>query len=294
MGRTDAVQFVLECVKVWRELGATVTFEPGFEVRGNGMSANYDGGVVHHTASNSSASTPFPTRNILINGRPDLQGPLCNVAGPWCLASSPALHVIAAHPANHAGASGGRSMGPLPVTNLFNPRVLGLEIDYPGTSPMTAGQYRAALIFTAGVSRVLGRPSVEWVRGHAETSITGKWDPGYANGKTIDLAAFRRDSLTLMGDDMFTDADRALIQRLATKADLGFARDQICAGIGVDKDAAPPELTPTEIQARAVGRRVDVGFARDQIMGRLADIEAALTALSNAHSTTVASTPPQP
>lgn len=194
MGRTDAVAFTLECVKAWRELGARVTFEPGFETRGNGTSADYEGGTPHHTASNSSAATPFPTRNILINGRTDLHGPLCNVAGPWCTEDDPWLHVIAANPANHAGASGGRSMGPLPVTNLFNRRVFGLEIDYPGTSPMSAGQRRAALIFTAGLTRVLRRPSTEWVRGHAETSITGKWDPGYESGRTIDLDAFRRDA----------------------------------------------------------------------------------------------------
>lgn len=196
MGRTDEVQFMLQCVAEWRRLGARVTFEPGWETRGNGLQGNYEGCLVHHTASPSSAARPFPTRSVLIGGRSDLPGPLCNVAGPWCADNDPLLHVIAAFPANHAGASGGRSMGPLPVSSLFNPRVLGLEIDYAGSTPMTGGQRRAALIFTRGTTSVLGR-STEYARAHAETSITGKWDAGYASGKTIDMAAFRRDAAAI-------------------------------------------------------------------------------------------------
>ena len=198
MGRTDEVQFMLECAAEWRRLGARVTFEPGWESRGNGLQGNYEGCIVHHTASNSSFAKPNPTRSILINGRPDLPGPLCNVTGPWCEDSDPWLHVIAAFPANHAGASGGRSMGPLPVTSLFNPRVLGLEVDYSGNVPMTVGQRKAALIFARGATNVLQR-SIEYVRAHAETSVTGKWDVGYAAGKTYDMAAFRRDAAALQG-----------------------------------------------------------------------------------------------
>lgn len=196
MGRTDEVTFVTECAAAWRALGARVTFESGWQNRGNGYSGNYEGCLVHHTAFLSSEANPFPARNTLVNGRSDLKGPLCNVAGPWCPPDAPWLHVIAAYPANHAGASGGRSMGPLPVTGLFNPRVLGLEIDYSGMAPMAPGQRRAALIFARGTCDVLGRP-LSYARAHAETSITGKWDPGEAPNRTIDMAAFRRDAAAL-------------------------------------------------------------------------------------------------
>jgi hypothetical protein len=160
------------------------------------MSPAYEGGVVHHTAFFSSYASPFPARGTLIGGRPDLPGPLCNVAGPVCDEDTPTLHVIAAYPANHAGASGGRSMGPLPRTSLFNKMVVGLEIDYRGIAPMIGGQYRAALIFARGLANVLKR-SVEYIRAHAETSITGKWDIGYAEGRTYDMAKFRRDAAAL-------------------------------------------------------------------------------------------------
>lgn len=188
-----SVAFTLAWAAEARALGATVTFEPGWETRGNGTSSAYEGGEVHHTGFGSSLANPFPAKGTLINGRPDLSGPLCNVAGVACTPDRPTLHVIAAHPANHAGASGGKSMGPLPVTGLFNRRVFGLEIDYGGNVPMLPGQYAAAVIFGAAVTRVLKRPSAEWIRAHAETSITGKWDPGFAPGKTIDMAQYRRD-----------------------------------------------------------------------------------------------------
>lgn len=214
MGRTDAIAFTNEWATRARQLGALVTVEPGWDVRGNGMAANYEGGLVHHTAVASSESRPFPGRTLLIQGRSDLPGPLCNVAGPWCRPDAPRLHVISARPANHAGRSGGRSMGPLPVTASFNACVFGLEIDYSGVAPMAPGQYRAALIFARAVADVLGR-STEYVRAHAETSVTGKWDPGYAMNRTIDMAAFRRDAANLStaaqeDDDMTPDQDRLL------------------------------------------------------------------------------------
>lgn len=213
MGRKDAVQFTLEWAARARALGATVTFQAGWEGRGNGTSADYEGAVVHHTASPSSAARPNPTLGVLIAGRSDLSGPLCNVTGPWCTVDKPTLHVVSANPANHAGASGGRSMGPLPVTGLFNKRVFGLEIDYAGSSAMTDGQRRAALIFARAVADVLGR-STEYVRAHAETSITGKWDPGYASGKTIDMGAFRQDATNITADSGGFDLSQAQFDQL--------------------------------------------------------------------------------
>lgn len=75
---------------------------------------------------------------------------------------------------------------------------------------------------------------------------------------------------------MFTDDDRRLLNLL--NSNLTWTRDQLAAGIGVDRNAAPPTLTPAEVQERTVARRVDVGFALDQIMARLAALEAAVAA----------------
>lgn len=165
-----------------RAAGVTVHEWPGWESRGNGQSSAYEGCLVHHTAT-AYGNAP----SVLVNGRSDLSGPLCNYAGN----ADGSVTVIAAHPANHAGASGGRSMGPLPVTSLFNKRVMGLEIVYPGTVPMRTAQYRTALLWSRIVTNVLGGGNIQRARAHAETSITGKWDPGDAPGRTINMAAFR-------------------------------------------------------------------------------------------------------
>lgn len=171
-----------------RAAGIVVHEWPGWESRGNGQSSAYEGGLVHHTATAFGNALPDTgVGNLLVLGRSDLAGPLCNYAGN----ADGSITVIAAHPANHAGASGGRSMGPLPVTTLFNKRVLGLEVVYPGTEPMRTAQYRAALIWARVVADVVGFGDIQRVRAHAETSVTGKWDPGDAPGRTINMTAFR-------------------------------------------------------------------------------------------------------
>lgn len=167
-----------------RAHGVTVHYIAGWDRRGNGQTSNYQGMIWHHTATGFGFAP-----SILWNGRSDLSGPLCNTAGN----ADGSVTIVAAHPANHAGASGGRSMGPLPRTNSFNKYVWGHEIVYPGTVPMTAAQYRSALILAGVVGGILKRPSPEWIRQHFETSVTGKWDPGYANGKTYSGAQMRAD-----------------------------------------------------------------------------------------------------
>lgn len=190
---------VTRCLEINQRLraaGITVHEASGWQNRGNGYVSNYSGALVHHTATGfGRALLGTGVYDLLVNGRDDLAGPLCNYAGN----DDGSITIIAANPANHAGASGGRSMGPLPVTKLFNPRVLGLEIVYPGTSPMRTVQYRSALVWARVVADVVGGGDIQRVRAHAETSITGKWDPGYAPSKTIDMAAFRRDAVE---DDM--------------------------------------------------------------------------------------------
>lgn len=190
-----SVSTCLEVNARLRAAGVVVREASGWQNRGNGQTSAYEGGLVHHTATGFGIALPGTgVGNLLINGRDDLKGPLCNYAGN----DDGSVTVIAAHPANHAGASGGRSMGPLPVTSLFNRRVLGLEIVYPGTVPMLGPQYRTAVIWGRAVADVVGRGDVERIRAHAETSITGKWDPGYAPSRTYNMIEFR-DAIRVVG-----------------------------------------------------------------------------------------------
>jgi hypothetical protein len=166
-----------------RAAGIVVHEVAGYETRGNGQSSAYEGWVNHHTATPKSNTLP----GVLINGRPDLSPPLCNSCGY----ADGSVGLVAAHPANHAGASGGYDTSPLPRTSLFNKMVWGHEIVYEGTSPMTDAQYRTAQIVSKIGVDIWGYGDVNRIKFHAGTSITGKWDPGYANGKTYDVRAFR-------------------------------------------------------------------------------------------------------
>lgn len=184
-----SVGFARAVAEGLRHNGVTVSFEPGWETRGNGQSfpnGRPEGLIVHHTGAPLGGGLA-----ILVHGRPDLSPPLCNA----CIYPDGRVHIIAAHPANHAGVSGGRSMGPLPTTTLFNRRTWGVEIMYPGVTPWTPQQYRSALVLGGVISGILCRPNTEWIRGHGECSVTGKWDPGAGRGPGVpfDMTRFRRE-----------------------------------------------------------------------------------------------------
>lgn len=284
---------ILRAVQIYRTWGGLVTFEPGWETRGNGYTLTPVGVIVHHTATPSSIANPFPSRRVLRDGRSNLAGPLCNSAGP----ADGSVHIMAAQAANHAGASGGRSMGPLPVTTLFNPRVWGHEIDYAGTVPMLAGQYRAAVLWSAALLQAMTEAGliplayVERVRAHAETSITGKFDPGYARDRTIDMRQFRAAVAAgpQPADDIKKeDAMRLALGRTPTDPTVwvgnGITRRRVedsaeLEGLRwwlTERFGQPAAEVETIDDLRVLGvetpSRADLGFARDQIRGDLAGL----------------------
>lgn len=172
--------------------GGQAVFRTGWQNRGNGQSSAYKGGLFHHTAGGNNIYID----EILVVGRWDLAGPLCN----FCIMYDGDLGVIAAHPANHAGASGGWDTAPFARTGLFNREIIGTEIQYKGTEPMAAVQYESAKRLANSILKVLGKPGQhEWIKFHQGTSIEGKWDPGYhPSGKTYDIAQFRRDAKAMI------------------------------------------------------------------------------------------------
>ena len=166
---------------VLRRAGVAVVEEGNWQARGVAGSFAPIGVLWHHTAATSSPGNPAPALGICINGRQDLQGPLCHALVDY----NGVFHVISANRANHAGASGGS--GPIPSGD-GNTMLVGWEIDYNGVSQsMTAAQYSASVRATAAVLRALGKDA-NHARGHRETSTTGKIDPG-----GIDLNAMRAD-----------------------------------------------------------------------------------------------------
>lgn len=216
----------------------------GAQTRGNGQVwGDINGAIMHHTAT-AVGNAP----SVLWLGRSDLSGPLCNTAGE----ADGTVAFVAYYPANHAGASGGRSMGPLPTTTLFNKRVWGHEIVYPGVSPMTDAQYRSAIILGRVMAEILG-VSVECIRAHGETSITGKWDPGYANGKTINMSAFRSDAANAtVEEEPDLDAKQAAQLDTVLAQLTGSAEPWKFVGYNENEIPKGPMLTLVDLVRRAL------------------------------------------
>ena len=173
-------------IDVLREAGVPVVEEGNWRDRSVGGAFDPIGVLWHHTAARSSPANPAPSVGIVINGRPDLVGPLCHALVDY----NGVFHLIAAGRANHAGEA--RASGPIPAGD-GNTMLIGWEIDYEGdpskASPqhMTDAQYQNSVAATGAVLRQLGRDA-SYARGHRETSVTGKPDPAF-----IDLDVMRAD-----------------------------------------------------------------------------------------------------
>ncbi|GAA4852347.1 peptidoglycan recognition protein family protein [Saccharopolyspora rosea] len=190
---------MIDFARILRAAGITVVTTPGWEQRGVRGAFAPVGVLNHHTATRSSAARPAPTVNVCVEGRPDLSGPLCHLL----IGADGTVHVIAAGRANHAGKA--RASGPNPAGD-GNTLYIGVEWDYSGDEAPSQAQYDTAVRVSAALLRHLGRPP-EAARGHRETSVTGKVDPGH-----VDLDRFRADvAHALRGedelnlDDEFTD-----------------------------------------------------------------------------------------
>lgn len=127
--------------------GLKVDLEPGWQDAGAPFPAPPLVVLGHHTATSLRSPGDLPTRRILRDGRPDLDGPLCQVAGT----RSGRARVMASGKANHAGP--GRWTG-LPGGRVYDvrtsSRTVGIEMEHPGTGPWDPDQLAAFdLIATA-------------------------------------------------------------------------------------------------------------------------------------------------
>jgi len=96
-----------------------------------------------------------------------------------------------------------------------NTTYVGFEWDYAGTQPPSREQYAAAVRANAAVLQRLRR-GADAARGHKETSVTGKWDPGH-----VDMDGFRRDVAAAMNapapapmEDDLTPEESAILRRI--------------------------------------------------------------------------------
>lgn len=106
--------------QVLRDAGLTVTEVPGWQNRGHGDEGKVLGVLCHHTCGPLHGN--LPDLNVLVDGRPDLGGPLCNLG----LGRDGTYWMIAAGKGWHAGA--GNWQG---VTD-GNGHLIGIEAENTG------------------------------------------------------------------------------------------------------------------------------------------------------------------
>lgn len=194
--------------------GLTVVEHPGWETRGADLKALPVVVIGHHTATPAKAKGDLPTLRLLINGRSDLAGPLCQVA----LSRSGVFHVLASGKANHAGRGAWRG-----VTE--SARTIGIEAEHPGTGAWPAAQIDAFDRGVAALLRNLGQPATAYC-GHREWALPAgrKVDPG-----GIDLHEQRKRITVLLSRTSGTSRPEEFV--MASKAEVAELLDEAVQSI---------------------------------------------------------------
>lgn len=156
-------------VEALRDHGLNLGFCPGWETRGSSTFWP-QGHVCHHDAIASRWATP---PGLLISGRPDLAGPLCNTA----LEADGTVWLVAAGRANHAGTGSWRGL-------VGNSTVWGTEAQNAGTGQeWPDAQIDSYVRLSAALGEYFGF-SAEMVCRHAEWTSRkidpwGPWQDGH-------------------------------------------------------------------------------------------------------------------
>jgi hypothetical protein len=156
----------LELADALRAEGLSVVEYPGWKGRGHGAMDGVRGVLGHHTAGPPLGN--YPSLSTVVNGRPGLSGPLCNVGlmrdGTWIC--------IAAGLAYHAG------VGYLPFIpkDKGNNYMIGVEAESTGNGDWTVEQL---VSYPKGVAAILKRYALtaDKFAGHLEYAPTRKIDP---------------------------------------------------------------------------------------------------------------------
>lgn len=220
---------------ILRKHGLKVVEIAGWRDRGVDGSFNPVGVLCHHTAGHDDIGDPGDdlayVKNVLVKGRADLRGPLCQLA----LSAEGVVYIVAAGRANHAGnakASGTVSSG------NGNTLYIGIEAMNAGTGRdnWEKSQYEAYVLLSAVLSIEVTGNSSETVRAHKETSVTGKIDPAgpiaYLNEKSFDMGKFRARVSAKMKEIRAGGTNPAWQWNPDTKSHLPLVQEQFQIGAG--------------------------------------------------------------
>ena len=162
--------------KVLRDAGLKVIEVDGWQTRGHGDAGKTQFVICHHIGDNKKSSIANDNK-ILVNGRPDLTGPLCNLS----LARDGTFYVIAAGKAFHAG------KGLWHGVSEGNSHAIGIEAANDGRGEKwPATQMQAYAKGCAAIAKHCGFSS-EMVCGHKEYALP----KGRKSDPSFDMETFR-------------------------------------------------------------------------------------------------------
>ena len=234
-----------------QKAGLKISEVPDWRTRGRAEMGRVRGVMVHHTVGQRTGN--MPSLNLLIRGRPDLNGPLAQLG----LGRDGTFYIIAAGKANHAGDGEWRG-----IKHTGNSNFIGIEAENAGTpdDPWPDAQMDALRRGVAAILQYIGADST-MVCGHKEYAPTRKKDPLW------EMAPFRESVAALMAGGVpaaplipATDERlRPTIRRGATGAIVQTLQGLL--GVNPDGDFGPA----TEARLRAYQR--DQGLVPDGIAG---------------------------
>jgi N-acetyl-anhydromuramyl-L-alanine amidase AmpD len=151
--------------------GLKVSLVPGWESRGQDSLGRILGVICHYTAT-PDATRNMPTLDLLLRGREDLPGPLCQLG----LGRDGTYYVVASGRANHAG------RGEWNGITTGNTNFIGIEAENSGRAndPWPAVQLDAYHRGVAAILREVGRSAASCC-GHREYALPSgrKTDPNF-------------------------------------------------------------------------------------------------------------------
>lgn len=175
--------------EVLKAAGLNVQAVDGWQNRGHGDVGTPKGILCHHTCGPKDGD--IKDLHVLIDGREDLPGPLCNLG----LARSGVFWVVAAGKAYHAGRGAWQG-----VTD-GNSHLIGIEAENIGTNdkaghplePWSAPQMDAYKRGCAAILKYIKQPVI-MCAGHKEYALP----KGRKDDPNFDMKAFRTDVAALM------------------------------------------------------------------------------------------------
>lgn len=237
--------------EILEDAGLKVAETPGWRSRGRADMPRPRGVMCHHTANPHSGN--MPTLNLLINGRSDLAGPLCQLG----LGRDGTYYLVAAGRANHAGL--GRWEGIATGNSSF----IGIEAEHSGRAvdPWPPVQMEA---YARGVAAILRRigATEKMCCGHKEYALPAnrKSDP------TFDMEDFRRQvGLFLVGRSPSPPIPARDSKERPTlrRGDRGDSVKTLQTALGVDPDGIFGARTEATLRAR----QRELGLVADGIVG---------------------------